>query len=173
MTASTDIIIFLVSFLVIYVSIQAPESIMYTPINDSFDVRLLKIVLIIYRRLYDIIYIKYWCTEDVMLHKLYDSFIMIQLEDCIISTLRIICLNRIKSGNRKNPYIEKWGPLCYTWTPTIWYTDCFCYTTLYTLTVYFQFSWIVYFSSPLSLTQKAYSSSRKKTVYFQSGPYTL
>ena len=55
MTASTDIIIFLVSFLVIYVSIQAPESIMYTPINDSFDVRLLKIVLIIYRRLYDII----------------------------------------------------------------------------------------------------------------------
>ena len=24
----------------------------------------------------------------------------------------------IKSGNRNNSYIEKWGPLCNTWTPT-------------------------------------------------------
>ena len=24
----------------------------------------------------------------------------------------------VKSGNRNSPYIEKWGPLCFTWTPT-------------------------------------------------------
>ena len=37
----------------------------------------------------------------------------------------------IKSGNRNNPYIEKWGSLYNTWTPTFWYTGYFCYLTLF------------------------------------------
>ena len=37
---------------------------------------------------------------------------------------------KIKSGNRNNPYIEKWGSLYNTWTPTFRYTGYFCYLTL-------------------------------------------
>ena len=36
----------------------------------------------------------------------------------------------IKSGNRNNPYIEEWGSLYNTWTPTFRYTGYFCYLTL-------------------------------------------
>ena len=27
-------------------------------------------------------------------------------------------IGKLKSCNRNNPYIKKWGPLCNTWTPT-------------------------------------------------------
>ena len=36
----------------------------------------------------------------------------------------------LKSGNRNNPYIEKWGSMYYMGTPTFQYTGCFCYLTL-------------------------------------------
>ena len=36
----------------------------------------------------------------------------------------------LKSGNRNNTYIEKWGSMYYIGTPTFRYTGYFCYLTL-------------------------------------------
>ena len=36
----------------------------------------------------------------------------------------------LKSGNKNNPYIEKWGSMDYIGTPTFRYTGYFCYLTL-------------------------------------------
>ena len=35
----------------------------------------------------------------------------------------------LKSGNRNNPYIEKWGSMYYMGPPTFQYTGYFCYLT--------------------------------------------
>ena len=45
-------------------------------------------------------------------------------------TLELLIHVKIKSCNRNNPYIKKWGSMYYIGVPTFRYTDYFCYLTL-------------------------------------------